>query len=182
MTLQDFDPAGRFVAGTVGDPGQRAFYLQAADGTRLITVALEKQQVALLAERILEMLDRLAPEPAASDAGPVVVEDTDPLKTPFDEDWRVQTLALSWNDDRGVMIIECHDHDPEEVDEPAEQADPESILDRNSLRVILEPHSARAFARRGAALVAAGRPPCPFCGGPLDPAGHVCPRANGYRR
>ncbi|MDN5791011.1 MAG: DUF3090 domain-containing protein, partial [Micrococcales bacterium] len=109
MTLQDFDPAGRFVAGTVGDPGQRAFYLQASDSTRLITVGLEKQQVALLAERVLEMLDRLAPEGAATDADAAAIEDTDPLNTPFDEDWRVQTLALSWNDEREVMIIECHD-------------------------------------------------------------------------
>ena len=182
MTLQDFDPARRFVAGTVGPAGQRAFFLQASDDTRLLTVGIEKQQVEILSERIIDVLERLAPVTAApaAPAGRPAVEDTDPLQTPFDEDWRVQTLALSWNDERGVLVIECHDHDPEEIDEDSDDA--EATLQRNSMRVTLDPETARAFARRGTALVAAGRPPCPFCGGPLDPSGHICPRANGYKR
>ncbi|MEO7130789.1 MAG: DUF3090 domain-containing protein [Dermatophilaceae bacterium] len=188
MTLQDFDPAVRFVAGTVGAAGQRAFYLQASDDMRLITVGLEKQQVALLAERILEVLDRLIADSPAAGAVSPGVEDTAPLHTPFDEDWKVQTLALSWDDERGVLVIECHDHQPDEIEEstdpalPDPGASPEAAFDRNSLRVVLEPEQARSFALRCAALVAAGRPPCPFCGGPLDATGHVCPRANGHRR
>jgi uncharacterized repeat protein (TIGR03847 family) len=46
----------------------------------------------------------------------------------------------------------------------------------------MAPAQARAFARRCARVVSAGRPACPFCGQPLDPTGHICPRANGYRR
>ena len=81
------------------------------------------------------------------------------------------------------LVIECHDHDPDEVDEVADDADDEvGPLGRNSIRVTLTPAQARAFARRSNALVAAGRPPCPFCGNPLDPTGHICPRANGYKR
>lgn len=185
MTVQDFDPAGRFVAGTVGPAGQRAFYLQASDPMRVVTVAVEKEQVSILADRINDVLDQLAPATAAEPGTPGgLPEDTEPLQTPFDEDWRVQTLSLAWDEDRQRVVIECHDHDPDEVDEVA--TDPAAPLpgplDRNTLRVILEPAAARAFARRSNALVSAGRPPCPFCGGPLDPTGHICPRANGYKR
>ena len=71
-----------------------------------------------------------------------------------------------------MVVIECHDQDPEEAEEDAVQ----------TLRVVLSPPAARAFARRCGAVVSAGRPSCPFCGQPLDPTGHICPRANGYRR
>lgn len=181
MTLQDFDPAGRFVAGTVGPAGQRSFYLQASDGSRLVTVGVEKQQVSILADRINDVLDQLAPAEAIEPGEPGgVPEDTDPLQTPFDEDWRVQTLALSWDEDRRRLVIECHDHDPDELGE--DEPDEPTVLAHNSLRVVLDPAAARAFARRSTKLVAAGRPPCPFCAGPLDPTGHICPRANGYKR
>jgi uncharacterized repeat protein (TIGR03847 family) len=184
MTVQDFDPADRFVAGTVGPAGQRAFYLQASTGPLVVTIGVEKQQVSILADRINDVLDQLAPAAAAEPGEPGgVPEDTDPLQTPFDEDWRVQTLSLAWDEDAQKVVIECHDHDPDEVDEVAEEADDEvGPLGRNSLRVTLTPAQARAFARRSNALVAAGRPPCPFCGNPLDPTGHICPRANGYKR
>ncbi|MEO7448250.1 MAG: DUF3090 domain-containing protein [Humibacillus sp.] len=182
MTLQDFDPAERFVAGTVGPAGQRAFYLQVRDGLRLLTVGVEKQQVSILADRINDVLDELAPAAAAEPGLPGgAPEDTDPLQTPFDEDWKVSTLSLSWDEERSRLVIECHDHDPDETPED-DAATRDLPLALNSLRVSLDPASARAFARRSNALVAAGRPPCPFCGGPLDPAGHICPRANGFKR
>ena len=187
MTVQDFDPAERFVVGTVGPAGQRAFYLQAVDSMRLVTVAVEKEQMSILADRVNDVLDQLAPAEAAEPGTPSgLAEDTDPLQTPFDEDWHVQTLSLAWDESRSVVVIECHDHDPDEVsadstDDPTSGGAP-GALGRNSLRVSLTPAAARAFARRTNALVAAGRPPCPFCGGPLDQAGHICPRANGYKR
>lgn len=180
MSLHEFDPARRFVVGTVGPVGQRAFYLQASDGLRLVTVGLEKQQVSILADRINDVLDELAPAEAIEPGQPGgLPEDTDPLQTPFDEDWRVQTLALSWDEEHRRLVIECHDHDPDEVGEEAGELSPLAL---NSLRVTLDPATARAFARRSTKIVAAGRPPCPFCAGPLDPSGHICPRANGYKR
>ena len=180
MTVQDFDPADRFVAGTVGPTGQRAFYLQASSGPVVVTVGVEKQQVSILADRINDVLDQLAPAAAIEPGEPGgAVEDTDPLETPFDEDWRVQTLSLAWDEDRQKLVIECHDHDPDEVDDDADEVGP---LGRNTIRVSLDPADARAFARRSNALVAAGRPPSPFGGNPLDPTGHICPRANGYKR
>jgi uncharacterized repeat protein (TIGR03847 family) len=181
MTVQDFDPADRFVAGTVGPAGQRAFYLQASTGPVVVTVGVEKQQVSILADRINDVLDQLAPGAAVEPGKPGGAhEDTAPLQTPFDEDWHVQTLSLAWDDDRQRLVIEAHDHDPDELDDAAAAEVP--VLARNSIKVILTPAEARAFARRSTALVAAGRPPCPFCGNPLDPTGHICPRANGYKR
>lgn len=185
MALHEFDPATRFVVGTVGPVGQRTFYLQATDGSRVLTVAVEKEQVSILADRINDVLDQLAPADAVEPGQPGgAPDDSEPLQTPFDEDWRVQTLALAWDEDRRRIVLECHDHDPDETegDEGESPAVDLGPLGHNTLRVTLGPAEARAFARRTAAVVRAGRPPCPFCGGPLDPTGHICPRANGYRR
>lgn len=177
MPLIDYPNPDRFVVGTVGPPGQRAFFLQARDGSRLTSVSLEKAQVALLAERINELLDELDAEDAAA-----VPVDNDPLSLPIEDEFRVNTLSLAWNDGRRQVIIEAVDSEvsvqPGPDNEMVEVVDPGAV----TLRVALSPSMAREFARRGLAAVNAGRPPCPFCGEPLDPAGHVCARANGYKR
>ena len=194
--LFEYDPPNRFVAGSVGQPGQRSFYLQAAGDSGVTTVALEKQQVQALAERVDELLDEVlrrtggsAPVPAVA---PVGSEDLDPLAMPVEEAFRVGTMSLAWEGDREVVVIECFEvgDEPEvEEDEGLEELAAQLEAEMRSgddaravLRVALGGAAARAFAKRALALVAAGRPPCPFCGNPLDPEGHVCPRANGYRR
>ena len=169
MPATEFDPPERFVAGTVGPPGGRTFFLQASGDGRLVSVSLEKLQVSVLADRVNDLLDTHA-EGAATE--PLGDGDTSPLATPIEDEFRVDTLALAWDPTRRVVVIECHDQDPEEAEEAAVQ----------TLRVVLSPPAARAVARRCGAVVAAGRPSCPFCGQPLDPTGHICPRANGYRR
>jgi uncharacterized repeat protein (TIGR03847 family) len=184
MPVLEFDPPERFVAGTVGPPGQRTFFLQASAGTRLASVSLEKQQVSTLADRVNDLLDDFAAGDAV-EVGDEAVEDNAPLAVPIEDEFRVGTMSLGWDAERRVIILECHDgEDALEVDEEGEPAlEPERPGDSETvLRVVIEPAQARAFARRCAKLVRAGRPPCPFCGGPLDPTGHVCPRANGYKR
>jgi len=181
----DYDPPERFVAGTTGPPGGRTFFLQARAGTALTSVALEKAQVSALAERVEELLDEVvrrsggaAPVPAVM---PADARDDAPLDTPIEEEFRVGTMTLAWDGDREVVVIECFEvgdgDDEAELEGLADDADPRSLL-----RVSLPGARARAFSSRALAVVAAGRPPCPFCGDPLDPSGHVCPRANGYRR
>jgi uncharacterized repeat protein (TIGR03847 family) len=172
MPATVFDPPERFVAGTVGPPGGRTFFLQASGGGRLVSVSLEKVQVTVLADRVNELLDAHAEGTATE---PVGGGDTDPLATPIEDEFRVDTLALAWDPARNVVVIECHDQDPEEVEEAEEAA-------VQTLRVVLSPPAARSFARRCGSVISAGRPSCPFCGQPLDPTGHICPRANGYRR
>lgn len=176
-----FDPPTRFIVGTVGEPGERAFFLQARDDARLVTVAIEKEQAEILAEKIVELLDEVAvrhPEitDLAEGSGP---EDVDPLESPFDEDFRAGSLGLGWNAVTDRVIVEAHAVGRDEVPELEDDSDPNAT---DCLRVRLSAPTARAFADRAARVVAAGRPPCPFCHLPLDPTGHICPRANGYRR
>jgi uncharacterized repeat protein (TIGR03847 family) len=182
----DYDPPERFVAGTVGQPGSRTFFLQARTGVRLTSVALEKAQVSVLAERVDELLDEVlrrsggtAPVPALATADS---EDNDPLDTPIEEEFRVGTMSLAWDGESQRVVIECFAEGTATDEELEEAGEDEETADGALLRVSLTGAAARAFAKRALAVVAAGRPPCPFCAGPLDPEGHICPRANGYRR
>jgi uncharacterized repeat protein (TIGR03847 family) len=174
-----FDRPDRFVAGTVGLPGERAFFLQASDGVRVITVALEKQQVALLADRLEQLLDEVVSRTGT--ALPSAGADTDALDLPIDEQFRVSAMGLAWNGDSGLVIIEAQA--PAEDVETAEQTLLEDVEDGpDALRVLIEPTRARAFVDRARQLIAGGRPPCPLCGQPLAAEGHICPRRNGYHR
>jgi uncharacterized repeat protein (TIGR03847 family) len=190
----DYDPPDRFVAGTVGQPGSRTFFLQARAGRVLTSVSLEKLQVSALAERVEELLDEVvrrsggsAPVPAVA---PVDRRDDAPLDTPIEDEFRVGTMTLAWDGDRQQVVIECFEAlasdavtDPEEAAEGGAEPDPTGTGgERTLLRVHLSGADARAFAARALAVVGAGRRPCPLCGDPLDVEGHICPRANGYRR
>jgi uncharacterized repeat protein (TIGR03847 family) len=179
-----FDPPQRFVAGTVGQPGARTFYLQASGSGRTVSVALEKMQVSALAERLNDLLDEVRRRQGTDSIVPAVapsqLEDVAPLESPVEEEFRVGTLALAWDEDDNLVIIEAQSvADGEaEVEEPDAPSDVETNADM--LRVRLSPAIARAFAKRALRVVAAGRPPCPLCGNPLDPEGHICPRQNGH--
>jgi uncharacterized repeat protein (TIGR03847 family) len=184
--LFDFDPPDRFVAGTVGQPGERTFYLQASGGGRLVSVALEKVQVQALAEKIDELLDEVRRRQGDDTVVPPSttreLEDVAPLDTPIEEEFRVGTLALAWDGETSTILVEAQSMiaeqtGPGEAPEPGEGAE----FTGDMLRVRLSPAVARAFARRAQRVVAAGRPPCPLCGNPLDPEGHICPRQNGHR-
>src|SRR3954451_23770001 len=128
----DYDPPDRFVAGTVGEPGSRTFFLQARGGNRVTSVALEKAQVSVLAERVDELLDEVlrvsggkAPVPAVA---PVDAEDKDPLDSPIEEEFRVGTMSLAWNPDDGRVVVECYaegvpvgEDEEEDEDEESEE-------------------------------------------------------------
>lgn len=186
-----FDPPERFIAGTVGEPGQRAFYLQARTGARVTSVALEKQQVQILGERIDELLDELMGAGGVATIIPAITPvdevDNGPLDQPIVEEFRAGTITLSWDGDDERVVIEVFPvvevDVPIEADEeelvhlPIDEPEPEELF-----VVRLTPVLARIFASRAVSVVQAGRPSCQFCGGPVDPAGHLCPRANGYRR
>ena len=191
-----FEPPERFVAGTVGEPGDRTFFLQARGGGRVITVALEKVQVSLLAEKLEELLIEANKRFGVDlpEAPLLGGHDNEPLDTPVDEEFRVGTLGLAFDVDTATVVIEAieageaeveieiddePDDDDDDDDEPDDD-EPDDDLDR--LRVRLSPESTRALIDRARRVVAAGRPPCPLCGQPLDPAGHLCPRHNGYHR
>ncbi len=184
--IHSFDPPERFVAGTVGEPGQRTFFLQARDGTRVTTVALEKQQVSVLATRIDELLDEVmndGSEGTVPAVAPLDLEDSEPLEQPIIEEFRAGTMTLSWDAGDARVVVEVYPFteesvaSPDQPEEEIEEPEPEEMF-----VVRLPAGLARAFSKRAQAVVAAGRQPCPFCGNPLDPEGHLCPRANGFRR
>lgn len=173
-----FDPPERFVAGTVGEPGSRTFFLQARAGTRLVTVALEKQQVAALAERLDELLDEVmnSSSTVVPAVAPYDLDDMNPLEQPIQEEFRAGTMTLSWDPQEERVVIEVFPFvDTEGLEE--EEPEPEELL-----LVRLDPAHARAFVKRAELVVEAGRPSCPFCGEPIDPEGHLCVRANGFKR
>ncbi len=176
-----FDTPERFTAGTIGEPGSRTFFLQARDGSRIVSVALEKVQVAVLAERLTELLDELERRGIeGADADGVAGPDAAGLDEPINEAFRVGTLTLGWDTQDALVLLEAREQreageDEEEEDEDDEAEGPDL------LRVRITPLAARAFVARSLRLVAAGRPPCPLCGQPLDPQGHLCPRRNGHR-
>lgn len=176
-----FDPPKRFVAGTVGVPGQRTFFLQAQDERRLVSVALEKEQLRLLADRCEELLDDLlrSGTPGIPAIAPGDL-DLEPLAHPIEEEFRVGAMGLAWNPETSHITIEAHAVDDEEADTPLVDSDTADGPD--CLRVHLTPRMARAFNARATRLINAGRQACPLCQFPLDPEGHVCPRSNGYRR
>lgn len=176
-----FRTPDRFVAGTVGEPGDRSFFLQAVHEARVVSVALEKQQVQVLADRVGLLLDEVArrfgAEVPPSDTDP---SDIDPLVTPVDAEFRVGTMGLGWDADAGAVVVELLAITETEIDESVVLDDTDEGPD--AVRVFLSPEQAREFAARSERVIAAGRPPCPLCGEPLTSGGHMCVRTNGYRR
>jgi uncharacterized repeat protein (TIGR03847 family) len=173
----DFDRPERFVAGTVGQPGERTFYLQVRESGQTVSVALEKVQVSLLADRLKELIDELRRQVDDLPDEPAQGEDVGPLDQPVEEEFRVGTLALAWDPEDQLIVVEAQAVAAGDPAEPLSD-DPEGP---DVLRVRLNLAYARSFVVRAERVVAAGRPPCPLCGLPLDPAGHVCPRMNGHR-
>jgi uncharacterized repeat protein (TIGR03847 family) len=179
-SIHVFRTPDRFVAGTVGQPGNRTFYLQAVHDKRVVSVELEKQQVAVLAERIGALLAEVHRRFGTPLPPEVAVEDLSPLLTPVDAEFRVGTMGLGWDAEAQSVVVELL-----AVSETA--FDASVILDDaaegpDAVRVFLSPDDAQQFAARSQRVISAGRPPCPLCDEPLDPEGHLCVRTNGYRR
>jgi uncharacterized repeat protein (TIGR03847 family) len=176
-----FDAPDRFVAGTVGQPGERTFFLQVQQGSRLISVSLEKSQVQALAERLTYMIREI------KQGDPTIViqrvpKDDKPLANPIEEEFRVGLIGLAFDSETVLIQVDLQAVSENE-DEQSEFIDVDDLSgDQDIVRVHISPGLADAFAKRAMTVVNAGRTPCPFCGGPIDPRGHLCPRANGYRR
>lgn len=176
-----FRSPDRFIAGTVGEPGDRIFYLQAVHAARVVSVMCEKQQVEILADRIgalLEEVERRFGTAMPPQTG--TVSDTSPLVTPIDAEFRVGTMGLGWDADNESVVVELLALTEGEVDESIVLDDREEGPD--ALRVFLSAEAAREFSARTDRVISAGRTPCPLCREPLDPAGHLCVRTNGYKR
>lgn len=178
-TRYEYPSPDRFTCGTVGQPGERTFYLQVREGSRLTSVVCEKQQVSALAENVTRVVDEIARLMAGRLDVPGArsqPEDRDPLDVPLLEQFRVGTMTIAWDAGRDRVLIELFEFGDDESEEGVEPDD------RDVVTVALTVAMARDFAARARMVVGAGRPACPFCAQPIDPAGHICPRSNGYRR
>jgi uncharacterized repeat protein (TIGR03847 family) len=181
-----FDLPDRFATGTIGQPGNRAFFLQARDGRRVVSVALEKAQVAVLAERLGRLLVELDRRGIVEDPPTPIEPDEKPLDEPINEAFRATTLTLGWDGDAEKILIEARA--PGEDDEEEAESEAEALVDIDDddeegpdlLRVRLSADAARSFVERAFRVIRSGRPPCPLCGNPLDATGHICPRKNGH--
>jgi uncharacterized repeat protein (TIGR03847 family) len=172
--VHEFDWPDRVVVGTIGLPGARTFYLQVRAGAQLVSIAMEKQQSALLAEKIDEILDQLITvegNPFSIPTGtPPELVDNDQLEA-VQEQFRTGAMSLGWDPSTAQVVIEAHpitdaDDDDESFDEDSDESE--------MLVVRIPVGTARAFAKRTREIVGAGRPACPICGYPIDADGHTC--------
>ncbi|WP_120337329.1 DUF3090 domain-containing protein [Cryobacterium soli] len=173
--VHEFAWPDRVVIGTVGPPGSRTFYLQVRTGPRIVSIALEKQQSALVAEKIDEILDQLMAHEgnpfSIPTSTPVELVDNDPLEQPVEEEFRTAAMSLGWDPSTVQIVLEAYRFD----DEGTPELDPEALEPGETLMVRMPVGTARAFAKRTREVVGAGRPMCPLCGNPIDADGHICP-------
>lgn len=165
----------------MGVPGERTFFIQAEDGPRLISVSLEKSQVQALADRLVFMLreiKQVIPNFSIKD----LPKDEKSLSTPIEEEFRVGLIGIAFDQSTELIQIDLQAVSEEDQGD-AQFVDVDDLSsDRDILRISITPSEASRFSKRANVVVSAGRLPCPFCGGPIDSRGHLCPRANGYRR
>lgn len=179
----ELDPVDALATGAIGEPGQRAFYIQARKESAQLTVLVEKEQVAHLAAEAVAFLDRLAPEyPEDASEAPRVDPQSTALAAPTDPLFRARLIGLGFDPERKMVVIELHERttdDDDEDEDDDESADPaEEALTGFVVKLVATRPQVRAMAARGVEAVAAGRPRCPLCEQPMDPDGHICPRWN----
>ncbi len=175
MTSYELPSPDVFTAGAIGEPGQRVFYLQVRDDDLTVSVRCEKQQVAALSEYFDGLLEDLEPAPfGVSTVDLALLEPVQPI-------WTVGSIGVAYDEpsDRIVVVLEELAEMPDPVDDPdVDEDDDDGLVAGASVRVRLTRAQVAAFVRHSRELVASGRPPCRFCGLPVDADGHPCPRMN----
>ncbi|MDQ1502118.1 MAG: hypothetical protein QOI86_5458 [Actinomycetota bacterium] len=190
----EFDPVDSIAAGAIGAPGARAFYIQAEKDGQVLSVLVEKQQVAILAERVRILLEQVATPIPGDDAPVPLTPDAGELRGDPVPLFRAVAIGIGFDPSRQLVVLELHERplpdgdDEDDDDDDDDDDEPDDLLpvaddeEGYLARLYFTVPQARAMAARGVSAVESGRPPCPLCGGPLDPAGHTCPRLNGHAR
>ena len=175
--IRIYKDLSRFTVGTIGLPGERTFFIQIRKGTEVLSASIEKSQVAAMSERIHYMLKEIRLAHPLTQR-PVLIRDSLPLDTPVMDEFRIGSIAIFYDEDSELIQIDLR-----ELNFNSEEVHDEEISDDvEILRIFITATQALIFSDRADLVVAAGRQPCPFCGLPIDPQGHLCARANGYRR
>lgn len=170
-------PATRFIVSAIGEPGERQFFIQVKSSEGLNSVTLEKTQVIALTERFEELIRELrrGKLATAADLSAAAAVDNLPMELPIDQDFQVGVISITWEKDLVLVNIQAISQDEDLILDDLDSG-PDLII--ATLRI----DQVKGFCERAKSIVNAGRPACPFCGLPIDPRGHLCPRANGYRR
>jgi uncharacterized repeat protein (TIGR03847 family) len=175
--VHEFAWPDRIVVGTIGLPGARTFYLQVRAGTQMVSIAMEKQQSALLADKIDEILDHLLSiegnPHSIPTSTPIELVDNDELEA-VQEQFRTGAMTLGWDPTTAQVVIEAYPVTDVDADSNDESLDGDDADVPEMLLVRMPVGTARAFAKRTREVVGAGRPACPLCGYPVDADGHVC--------
>jgi uncharacterized repeat protein (TIGR03847 family) len=184
-TVHGFDWPDRFVIDTVGQPGARTFFLQARTGSDVVSVSLEKEQSAVLADKIEEILDQLMAEDGNPFSIPAIAPDglvdQDPLDEPVREQFRAGAMSLGWDPSTAQIVIEAYPMSENDI-EALESFDPAELEPDEVLQVRIPVGTARAFAKRTREIVGSGRPTCSLCGQPMDSVDeHVCTLPDGFQ-
>ena len=170
----DLNPVQRIVADAIGEPGDRTFFLQGASGSEVVSVVLEKQEVANLAISVLQLLEELEERhpdlPQHQWSGGVLVPEV-----PFEPAFRVSQLIVGYDEDDDMIWIIAR---ALIVSESGSVVDPESE-EVPSARFVATREQMRALSDHALEVVSEGRPTCPLCGNPIDAGGHFCPRSDG---
>ena len=175
--IRIYKDLSRFTVGTIGLPGERTFFIQIRKGTEVLSASIEKSQVAAMSERIHYMLKEIRLAHPLTQR-PVLIRDSLPLDTPVMDEFRIGSIAIFYDEDSELIQIDLR-----ELNFNSEEVHDEEISDDvEILRIFITATQALIFSDRADLVVAAGRQPCPFCGLPIDPQGHLCARANGYKR
>ena len=171
--VYNLDTVERFILGTVGQPGERAFYIQAKKAGQNFTFALEKAQAQALTDRFAEILKD------ARSAQGAAIKDVQPLESPIDSEFTLGVMAITWQFDSQLIRFEGQAI----TGDTSEEIFEEIVGDETDnappiVRITLTPSQVRSFINRAISVIKAGRQPCMFCGGPINIDGHICPRAN----
>jgi uncharacterized repeat protein (TIGR03847 family) len=174
VSIYELDPVDRIGIAAVGEPGQRRFFLLATGSGRTLTLACEKSQVQALIVRLKQMLEAQKidrPEPAGDP----------PSMEPGEPEWHIGEMGLGYHEARQMFVLVASQAGAGEAEEPGEQPEETRGDDAPSVRFWLSHQQVAAFSKQAESVLTAGRPLCPRCGLPMDPAGHPCPVMNGAR-
>src|SRR5260370_3090102 len=175
MAIYELDPVDRIAVAAIGEPGRRQFFLQATGSGRTLTLGCEKAQIQALLVRVSQMLE--AQQIETPDEPALAAGETPESTAPGEPEWQIGEMGLGYHEARQMCVLVASQAAPGEPS--ASEAPPAD--DAPSVRFWLSHDQVIAFSKQANSVLSAGRPLCPRCGLPMDPAGHPCPVMNGAR-
>jgi uncharacterized repeat protein (TIGR03847 family) len=174
----DLQPVSHITTDAIGQPGKRVFYIQAWQGTRTISLIVEKIQVQSLAVGLEQFLAELHQRyPHLPEASGEYDEERMHIRPPVDPLFRVGELGLGYDAENDIIVLVAREMINEEDFGAGEDAEQQARV----VRFWCTRDQLRAMCHWGMEVASRGRPICPQCGEPMDPEGHFCPKKNGHK-